>query len=475
MDRISKSFAVFDCDAHVNDPEQIWDHVPEAKRDLVRGTYWRDDNHAVLNGATEVFGGGSGAYGPTYNSICIAGPQMNKKIMRKLISMVPLTPEQKEYVRHRGPTEAAGRIREMDLMGIDQVLVIPTMVIMNLPFATNAEGVDVFCQAYNDWLRDWCDEFPDRLYGAALLPLQDPARAAAEVRRSSNLGHPVGLIRPIDARGAYPNDIGGLMSPASDSNFDVLFRAFEESGMVLGMHTFPAPNFPHPLGRGFRASPGEPFGEAGCDSQTLSFVYEAQTWLTQVLMGGFLDRYPNLKMAIFESNSQWLPYFLDTCDRLFKAYRNERAVTSARRLPSEAFYEQCVISFEADEVQVFRQWKQFESVGIWASDAYHHDGADAWSALRAMRQVGVPEPVQEKLMGANALRTYGITPRVFVKDEPGPIERPDWFPQGPELEEWANVVAHPRENADRMRELGFDPISVLQRQQSATGSSGASY
>ena len=41
-------------------------------------------------------------------------------------------------------------------MGIDQVLVIPTMVIMHLPFATSEEGVDAFCQAYNDFLVDWC-------------------------------------------------------------------------------------------------------------------------------------------------------------------------------------------------------------------------------------------------------------------------------------------------------------------------------
>ena len=28
-----------------------------------------------------------------------------------------------------------------------------------------------------------------------------------------------------------------------------------------------------------------------------------------------------------------------------------------------------------------------------------------------------------------------------------PIDRPDWFPQGPELDEWAELVAHPRQNA----------------------------
>ena len=89
---------------------------------------------------------------------------------------------------------------------------------------------------------------------------------------------------------------------------------------------------------------------AGADSQTLSFIFEMQSWLAQVLLGGFLDRYPNLKMAVFESNSQWLPYMLETCDRLFKLYANERQV-KADRLPSEAFYEQCVISFESDEEQ----------------------------------------------------------------------------------------------------------------------------
>ena len=41
MDKFTKSFPVFDCDAHINDPEQIWDYVPESKKQLVRDTYWR--------------------------------------------------------------------------------------------------------------------------------------------------------------------------------------------------------------------------------------------------------------------------------------------------------------------------------------------------------------------------------------------------------------------------------------------------
>ena len=471
MELLSKNFPVFDCDAHVNDPLDIWDkYVPESEKELVRSTYWRDDFNGWLNGETRVNAGGNGEFAPIYNPICIAGPQMNKKIMRKLISMAPLTDEQRDYLEHKGAKDPHARITEMNLMGIDQVLVIPTMVIMNLPFAENVEGAVAFCQAYNRWLVDWCAEVPDRLYGAALLPLQSPEATAAEIRRAADVGHPVGLIRPIDARGEYPNNIesGGFPGFGRGvASMDLVFRTFEETGVCLGMHSFPAGVPGRTAGPGMLSSPGQFVGMAGADSQTLSFIYEMQTWLGQVLLSGFLDRYPKLKMLVFESNSQWLPYMLDSFDRLFKLYRKERAIP-AKRLPSEAFYEQCAISFESDEVQTLRQWREFENIGIWASDAYHHDGADAWSAIREMNEIGTPEDVQAKLMGENARRIYGIEGKVFVSEEAPPIERPDWFPQGPEFEEWARLVVDPRKNAEKLKEYE-SPLAALARRGAASG------
>jgi predicted TIM-barrel fold metal-dependent hydrolase len=455
MDGITKSWPVFDCDAHVNDPLEIWSrYVPASKQELVRRTYWRDDSQCFVNGSTPCIGGGNAEFAPMYNPICIAGPQMSKQIMRRLISMMPLSDEQRDYLRHPGAFDPQARTREMDLMGIDQVLVIPTMVIMNVPFAEDPEGVEVFCHAYNDWCRDWCAEVPDRLFGAALLPLQDPARAAREVERAAGLGFKVGLVRPIDARGAYPNDIG---TPASPGPMDRLFGAFQDTGMVLGMHTFPAGVQGRTAGPGRLASPGQLVNHAGADSQALSFIFEMHDWLAQVLLGGFLDRYPRLKMAVFESNATWLPYLLETCDRLWRLYANERRV-AGERLPSEAFAEQCVISFESDEEPAMAEWDRFDTVGIWASDCYHHDGADAWSAIRAMRRLGVPDETQARMMGGNARRMYGIEPRLFVTEEPGPLPRPEWFPQGDALAEWAALVASPRENMAVLADRGISSL-----------------
>src|SRR5207302_10722260 len=83
--RLTKTFPVFDCDAHINDPKQIWDYVPESKKELVRNIYWRTEDEAGLNGTQPVMGGGNRHFAPSYNSICIAGPQRNTKIKRKLL------------------------------------------------------------------------------------------------------------------------------------------------------------------------------------------------------------------------------------------------------------------------------------------------------------------------------------------------------------------------------------------------------
>jgi len=82
--RVTKTFPVFDCDAHINDPTEIWTtYVAPEYRDLVRTAYWKDDQQAMLNGRTPTIGGGGYEF-PSYNPICIAGPQMNKQVMRKL-------------------------------------------------------------------------------------------------------------------------------------------------------------------------------------------------------------------------------------------------------------------------------------------------------------------------------------------------------------------------------------------------------
>ena len=75
----------------------------------------------------------------------------------------------------------------------------------------------------------------------------------------------------------------------------------------------------------------------------------------------------------------------------------------------------------------------------------------------------VPEAVQAKLLGGNARRMYGIEAKLCVEAEPGPLERPEWFPGGAELDQWAAVEADPRAHGITSFELSkLDPRLLMQ-------------
>src|SRR5207245_977249 len=125
---------------------------------------------------------------------------------------------------------------------------------------------------------------------------------------------------------------------------------------------------------------------------------------------------------------------LEQCDQAVDLFRRERNFPVTMR-PSERFAERCFIAFEGDETPVFRQPDVFGDIGIWSSDCYHLDGADAWTAIRAMEGCAVPEAGQAKLMGENARRMYGIEPKLFTTKEPASYDRPDWYPRDKDLVE----------------------------------------
>ena len=90
------------------------------------------------------------------------------------------------------------RLKDMDLDGVDVQVTFPTLP--GLAGLTFLEIEDkpyalALIRAFNDWLVDsWGAADPERLLGAAILPLWDPQEAATELRRAG--ARPVGARRP---------------------------------------------------------------------------------------------------------------------------------------------------------------------------------------------------------------------------------------------------------------------------------------
>src|SRR5262249_15770823 len=93
-----------------------------------------------------------------------------------------------------------------------------------------------------------------------------------------------------------------------------------------------------------------------------------------------------------------------------------RPTTRSTAEPVEVFTERCFIGSESDETMVYRLWDVFQDVAIWSSDYPHHDAEDAWDALHHMTELDVPAKAQQKLLGENARRLYGIDPVTTVDE-----------------------------------------------------------
>src|SRR5690348_14034759 len=136
---MTKNFATFDCDAHVTEPPYLWDRAKDnlSKRELgaLEETMWFDSEskQLIVNGMAGV-GIGSQRIGGTpgmVNVLSLAGPGLKHDIqrtfnVRNLKAGTALTKEQANYLDHKGSYEPKPRLRDMDVQGIDQVMIIPT-------------------------------------------------------------------------------------------------------------------------------------------------------------------------------------------------------------------------------------------------------------------------------------------------------------------------------------------------------------
>jgi predicted TIM-barrel fold metal-dependent hydrolase len=439
---MSKDYPTFDCDAHVTEPTVIWErakeHLTQDELAALKATDWYDPDSRqyLINGKTGGHLLGIRGHARALPGVSLAGPGIKHDIqrtlnVRNLRADTALTKEQSDYLDHAGSYEPKPRLRDMDIQGIDQVMIIPTDI-DTYPWLQNALGARAMCKAYNEWAYEYTLEDPERLFFAALIPMQDPRFAVEELYRVAAKGCRVALIRPTDAMGNYP------VQP----KYEFLWNAMEETGLVYGMHPFPALSEHVPPGYTEQCSASQLIQRTMSTSRLphiflgnmQAFMAEASVWVTATLMSGFFERHPNIKAAVFESDSTWLSFLLDECDKAFKLNRRRRQMAPLKNLPSETFFAHCFCGFEGDESFPSHLPDFYRDICAWSSDVYHHDGDDAWRAIETMRKCELPVADQASMMGANAQRLYNIkAPSKIIRERVTEIERPDWWPAEDEI------------------------------------------
>ena len=91
--------------------------------------------------------------------------------------------------------DAEAQGMEMEMEGVDIAVLYPTMGLGTIA----RDNMDprfslALCQAYNNWIHDFCQYSPDQLKFAAMLPLHDVNLACSELVR---------CVRDLDAVGSF--------------------------------------------------------------------------------------------------------------------------------------------------------------------------------------------------------------------------------------------------------------------------------
>ncbi|WP_436776556.1 amidohydrolase family protein [Yinghuangia sp. YIM S09857] len=294
-----------------------------------------------------------------------------------------------------GCYDAAERIKDMNAGGV--------LASMNFPSFPGFSGrVFAACEdkelalavvrAYNDWhIDEWAGSHPGRFIPMALPVLWDPDLAAEEVRRVAAKGCRSLTFTENPATLGYPS--------FHDPHWDPLWRALSDEGVVMSVH----------LGSSGQLSVTA--ADAPVDVMiTLQPMNICQA-AADLLWSRVLKEFPDIRIALSEGGTGWIPYFLDRLDRTYVMHHKWTGQDFGGRLPSEVFRQHFLTCFISDPVGVqLREQIGLENIA-WECDYPHSDSSwpNAAEELGAV-MAGVPDRDVNLMTYENALRWYQFDP-----------------------------------------------------------------
>ncbi len=354
-----------------------------------------------------------------YETIHVGGQVRGggRELQDRMAAAVGMTPREffdlLQGLRRPGGHEPAARLADMDADGIDAVVLYPSLGMFfgpcdEIPALHDAEFVADCQRAYNDWLADFCEHEPARLFGVAGVPLQDVERACAEVEHAVARGLRAVFVRPS----AYVDEL-----PFNHHVYDDFWSTCERHGVPVAFH--PAVHVDTPGAcRKFglvQISDNTSVTNMAMDEihggsalgQAVGNPVDMIVTMGRVLMGGVCERFPQLKLVFLESSGGWVPSLLERMDEQVQAFPLEKRWLSL--LPSEYFARQCYVSVEPEEWNVAAVAEKLGTDRIlWASDyphpEYHLGVVDE---LRE-RIEPLPPADQSRILGTNAIECYGL-------------------------------------------------------------------
>ncbi|MFJ8785212.1 amidohydrolase family protein [Streptomyces sp. NPDC102476] len=373
-------------DDHIIEPPDMFvNHLPKKYRDDAPRLVHRDDG-------TDVW---------TFRDTVIPNAALNAVAGRPK-EEYGMEPQGLDEIRP-GCYDVQERIKDMNAGGM--------LASMNFPsfpgfaarlFATEDPDFSLaLVRAYNDWhIDEWCGAYPGRFIPMALPAIWDAELCAAEVRRVAAKGcHSLTFTENPAALG-YPS--------FHDPYWNPLWKALVDTDTVMSVH----------IGSSGRLT--IPAADSPPDVMITLQPMNIVTAAADLLWSKPVKDYPDLKIALSEGGTGWIPYFLERVDRTFEMHSTWTLQDFGGKLPSEVFREHFLTCFISDPLGV----RLRHDIGIdnicWEADYPHSDSM--WPGAPeelggVMEACQVPDDEIDKMTYANAMRWFSFDPFSHVPRE----------------------------------------------------------
>jgi predicted TIM-barrel fold metal-dependent hydrolase len=289
------------------------------------------------------------------------------------------------------------RIKDQEVDGVDAEILYPTLGMSCFGIPDGALQRACFA-AYNGWLAEYTSHDPRRLYGIGLVSLEDVKSACEDIEAIAKQG-----MRGAMIWGAPPED-----RPYNDIRYDAFWQAASDLRLPVSLHIIASRGRqssslgnvtqPQQLGRANMA--------AGIWYMTV--IHEIQQSIAQLVFGGVLERFPDLRIVSAENDTGWLPHFLYRADHAYEKYKGMQP-DPLPHPPSFYLERQVWATFQDDPVGPHTHEIFGADNYMWASDFPHSDSTfpDSHQWIEKNFE-NVPADVRRKIVYENAVKLYGM-------------------------------------------------------------------
>lgn len=381
---------IVDADCHILEPPDIWanwlpekfgDKAPKLVKDSQGGDAWL----TAVGGEPDPIG-------------LVATPGMPFDQFRWL----GVTYDEARTGCYNG----RARLADMDLDGVSaEVLYPPQRTMSHFLGDDDDDFVLAGVEAYNNFLfEEFCAPDPKRLIGLAQIP-------------SLGIDTSVDALRKAKARGAkgvlisnWPSGGDGL-----STDDDPFWAAAVDEGLPVAVHINIISRRQRAAGRKAAAKRGNERYDMSTEAARakaiggMSHVFSmAAGNITDMLLGGVFDRFPELSVAWIEIGVGWLPHFIEVLDDRY--WRNRSwGQLSIEQPPSFYWYRNNAASFITDRSGIaLRHQAGIDNI-MWSSD-YPHHGNDWPYSRKVIEETmnGIPAEEKAKIVGGNAARVWNL-------------------------------------------------------------------